>query len=248
MNFMKTGKSRNLRGRGRGSGAVGGRDARQGGALRRNSGRRRTTRASRGRGGTRRCIRGRSTRSDPRLLVVLDVEQVRHHHQAELRVLVRLRAVKFVPVEHRHRTPRALPQPVEGLEVGDRVDAAAADGVVVPRHRADEDDARVVRRREVGEELREQQELREEVDLHLLLVAVDRPLRHGERRLVDRGVADQPVERLRALPLLELVAEVAHRLERRELDVHRREQRGSKPSISATASILSRSRTAPTTW
>ena len=160
---------------------------------------------------------------DPGLLVVLVVQQVGGHHEAQLRVLVRLGAIEVVAVEHRDRVARARLETLEVLEVGDGVDAAAADSVVVTGDGADEDDARVGRGRNVIEQQAHHQEVAQVVDLHLLLVAIHAPLRIGKRRLVDGGVADQPVERPAHLHRLQLVAELADRVKRVELDLHRRE-------------------------
>mmetsp|Transcript_30305 Transcript_30305/g.98870 ORF Transcript_30305/g.98870 Transcript_30305/m.98870 type:complete len:572 (+) Transcript_30305:230-1945(+) len=161
---------------------------------------------------------------DAGLLCVLVVQQVGGHHQAELRVLVRLGAVKVVAVEHRDRVLGAELEAVELLQVCDRVHAAAADGVVVAGDRAHKDAPRAGRLGEVVEEEGREEEVREVVDLHLLLVPVLGPLCVRQRRLVDGGVADESVDGLGRLPLLELVDKGAHGGERVELAVHRREQ------------------------
>ena len=103
------------------------------------------------------------------------------HHEAELRVLVRLRADEVVAVEHGDRILGARLETLELLKVGDGVDG----GVAVGGTGADEDDARVLRALQIGQQQRHDQKVREVVDLHLLLVAVLRPLGMWQRRLVD---------------------------------------------------------------
>mmetsp|Transcript_20497 Transcript_20497/g.64220 ORF Transcript_20497/g.64220 Transcript_20497/m.64220 type:complete len:606 (-) Transcript_20497:12-1829(-) len=161
---------------------------------------------------------------DAGLLVVILVQRVREHRETKLRVLVRLGAVKVVAVEHRDRVLGAELKPVEVLQVSDRVHAAAADGVVVAGDRADKDTARVGGLGEVVEEEGREEKVREVVDLHLLLVPVLGPLCVRQRWLVDGSVADESVDGLGRLPLLELVDKGAHGGERVELAVHRREQ------------------------
>ena len=64
----------------------------------------------------------------------------------------------------------------------------------------------------------------EVVDLHLLLVAVDRPLGVRQRRLVDAGVADEPIERFARLEHVKLLNKGTHGGEVVELDLHRSER------------------------
>ena len=65
------------------------------------------------------------------------------------------RTDKVVPIKHGDRILGAGLQTVEVLQVGNRVDAAAADRIVIPGDRTDEDDARVGRARHLGEEQRD---------------------------------------------------------------------------------------------
>ena len=120
----------------------------------------------------------------------------------------RLGADEVVPIEHRNGLSGTRLEPREvlrgvacvnglrgsgrgcaeagcsNLEVGDRVDAAAADGVVVAGDRADEDAARILSARQVRQEKTDHEEVAEVVDLHLLLVSVQAPLGVRQRGLI----------------------------------------------------------------
>lgn len=155
--------------------------------------------------------------------MVLCVQEIRHHHERQLGVLVGLGADEAVAVCHGDGLLEPILEPLQFMEIRDWVDAAAANGVVVPRDAPDHDDARVIGSHEGRHQFGGHEEVREEVDLHRLLVAIGRPLGVGEGRLVDARVADQAIDRLGHGELQHIVAELADGVERVHFTVHWRE-------------------------
>lgn len=153
----------------------------------------------------------------------LGVQEVRHHHETKLRILVRLRPNEAVSVCHGDRLLESLGKALQLVQVSDGVHAAAPHRVVVPGDAPHHDHAGVGAVHHRREELRNHQEVGQEVDLHGLLVLIHRPLGIRERRLVDAGIADQPVDRLRKTELVDLLAELLDGIERIQLAVHGRE-------------------------
>ena len=85
------------------------------------------------------------------------------------------------------------------------------------RDGADDDAAGVLGALEVVEEERDEEEVGEVVDLDRLLDAVRREGGHGLGGEVDGGVADQGVQGLAALDRLDVLGELAHRVEHAQL-------------------------------
>mmetsp|Transcript_117932 Transcript_117932/g.176184 ORF Transcript_117932/g.176184 Transcript_117932/m.176184 type:complete len:282 (+) Transcript_117932:194-1039(+) len=133
---------------------------------------------------------------DPRRLVVPLVQLQDGLHVAELRVLVRLRAVEHLAVDHRHRSlaRQHLLHPLELAQRGLGPDQTAPDRVGVAGDRPDHDHAGVRALLHVVDEERAEQEVREVVDLQRLLDAVHGVAGLGSGRLVGGSVADEGVE------------------------------------------------------
>lgn len=101
------------------------------------------------------------------------------------------------PVKHGDRILCTELEAIKILQVGDGVDAATADSVVIAGDGTDEDDARVLGLCNLGEEEGYHEEVGEEVDLHLLLVPAKRQAERVRGRNSGRQ-APQPIKGIQA--------------------------------------------------
>mmetsp|Transcript_28388 Transcript_28388/g.33631 ORF Transcript_28388/g.33631 Transcript_28388/m.33631 type:complete len:263 (-) Transcript_28388:280-1068(-) len=161
-----------------------------------------------------------TTKTHTTQLMILRMQHIRHHHQTQFRVFVRLGTIESVSVRHGDGIVESGVEAVEIFEVGDGVDAAAADGVVVSGYGAYHYYAGVGCVAHVFKEFTNHKQMRKIINLHSLLMPIHTPLSIRQRRLIHTRITNQPINRLGTLELLHIPTKLLHRFKGIQFTVH----------------------------
>lgn len=150
------------------------------------------------------------------------MQEIGHHHETELAILVCLGANESVAIRHANRIRKAFLEPIELVQVGNRIDTTATNSVVVSGNATNHGNAWIFGVHERVHKETYHEKVTQKVNLHGLLVIVDAPLGIRQRRLVDTSVANEAIKGLGETKLVHLLAKGADRFKAVELAVHGR--------------------------
>jgi len=159
------------------------------------------------------AARVHAAKRNARQFVVLGVQKVGHHHETKLGVLVSFGANKAVAVGHGHGVVEAGLEAIQLVKIGNGIDAATTHSIIISRDAAHHNDACIGRIQHGVHEQTDHQKVRQEVDLHGLLVVVGAPLGIVECWLVNTGIANEAINGFVDTELFDLLAKVSHRIE-----------------------------------
>jgi hypothetical protein len=150
------------------------------------------------------------------------VQEVCHHHETELAVLVCLGSNESVTIRHGDRISKTLLETFQLVQIGNGIDTTTSDGIVVSSDASHHGNARIRRVHHGVHKQANHEKVTEKVDLHGLFVIVDTPLGVGQRRLVDTSVANETIQGLAESELVHVFAKLPDRAKAVELAVHGR--------------------------
>lgn len=117
------------------------------------------------------------------------MQVVGHHHQAQFGIFIRFRTNKVVAINHTNWIVESLRKSFQLVQIRNGIDTTPTDRIVISRDTSHHDDSRIGCISQGGHEFGNHEKVTQKIDLHRLLMIVDRPLGVRKTRLVDTRVA-----------------------------------------------------------